>query len=395
MVFGGVGVLEGVAHAHAFVRSLLDAVHEGRLTEAGRLEDGRRDVDDVVELVPDLALGVDATRPVHDGAVAGPAPVGGHLLGPLVGRVHRVRPAHGVVVVRVRGPEVVDPGGHELRGLQRAGPVENEQLVEGAVQVALRRGAVVADDHVDERVVEDLEVGQGVDQPTDMVVGVLEEPGVDLHLAGHDRPQVLGRLVPCGDLVVPRGQLSRLRDHTELLLSREGFLAQRVPALVELAAVFVRPLGRNVVGRVRRTRRVVGEERLVRHQGLLLPHPRDRAVGHVLGQVVALLRSPVGLHGRLVLVERRRVLVGLAAEEAVEVLESPAAAGPVVEGPHRTGLPDRHLVALAELRRAVAVELEGLRQRRAVVGPQRVVAGRRGRDLGDPTHAHAVVVPPR
>ena len=80
-----------------------------RLGQAGRLEDGRRDVDDVVELRADLALGLDALRPVDDRAVAGAAPVRGDLLGPLVGRVHRVRPADGVVVVGLGPAELVEP----------------------------------------------------------------------------------------------------------------------------------------------------------------------------------------------------------------------------------------------------------------------------------------------
>ena len=169
-------------------------------------------------------------------------------------------------------------------------------------------------------------------------------------------------------------------------------LAQRVPALVELALVLGRPLGGHVVRRVRRARRVVDEERLVGHQRLLLAHPVDRVVGHVLGEVVALLRRAVGLDRDGVLVDRRRVLVRLAADEAVEVLEAAAAGGPGVERPHRARLPHRHLVALAELRRRVAVELQRLGQRRRRVRAHRVVAGRRGRDLGDAAHADRVVV---
>ena len=141
--------------------------------------------------------------------------------------------------------------------------------------------------------------------------------------------------------------------------------------------------------------REVGEERLVRHQRLLLAYPGDRMVGDVLGEVVTLLGGAVGLHGRGVLIERGRVLVCLAADEAVEVLEPATTRGPVVEGAHRAGLPDRHLVTLAELRGRVAVQLERLGQRRAVVGPHRAVPRRRGRDLGDATHADAVVVATR
>ena len=87
--------------------------------QPGGLEDGRRDVDDVVELVADLALGLDAVRPVDDRAVAGAAPVRGDLLGPLVRRVHRVRPADRVVVVGLGRAELVDPRRHELGRLQR------------------------------------------------------------------------------------------------------------------------------------------------------------------------------------------------------------------------------------------------------------------------------------
>ena len=48
--------------------------------------------------------------------------------------------------------------------------------------------------------------------------------------------------------------------------------------------------------------REVHEERLVGHQRLLLAHPLDRLVRHVLGEVVALL-------GRLLRLDRRRAFV--------------------------------------------------------------------------------------
>src|SRR4029453_2579301 len=41
---------------------------------------------------------------------------------------------------------------------------------------------VVTDDVVDQGVVQDPEVGEGVDDPADVVVGVLQEPGIDLPL---------------------------------------------------------------------------------------------------------------------------------------------------------------------------------------------------------------------
>ena len=158
-----------------------------------------------------------------------------------------------------------------------------------------------------------------------------------------------------------------------------------------LPLVLVRPLRPHVMRRVGRPRREVHEERLVGHQRLLLADPVDGVIGHVLGEVVALLRRAVGLDRHRVLVDRRRVLVRLAADEAVEVLEA-RAGRPGVERPHGARLPDGHLVALAELRRRVAVQLEGLGERCRGVRPDRVVAGCRRRDLGDAAHAHRVVV---
>ena len=145
---------------------------------------------------------------------------------------------------------------------------------------------------------------------------------------------------------------------------------------------------------VRRPRCEVHEERLVGHERLLLARPLDRLVGHVLGEVVALLRRRLGLDRRRALVDGRVVLVRLAADEAVEVLKACTAGRPRIERAHRARLPDRHLVALTELGRRIAVEQQRLRQRRAGIGPNRAVSGRRGGELGDDAHAHGVMVAP-
>ena len=182
------------------------------------------------------------------------------------------------------------------------------------------------------------------------------------------------------------------RNHPERLLTLERLLTEPIPAGVEPAPVLLDPLLGHVVGSVRRPGRVVHEERLVGHERLLLAHPTDRLVGHVLGEVVALVRRLGGIDRNRALVERREVLIGLAADEAVEVLEAAATRRPRVERPERAGLPDRHLVALAELGRRVPVELECHRQRCLVLGKHRRVPGSRGRHLGDAAHVHRMVV---
>ncbi len=388
-------LVERVEHAGALDRRLLHAIDHRRFGEPCRFEDGRREVDDVGELRAQPTLLLDPVGPVHDGAVAGAAPVRGDLLGPLERGVHRPRPTDRVVVVRARRAELVHLGDHELRGLQGGHPVEVGHLVERPVERALGGGAVVADDVVDDRVVEDLEVLEGVDQPADVVIGVLQEPGVHLHLPGQHRLQLVGHVVPRRDHVVPHGQLRVGRDHTQLLLTGERALALHVPAVVEPAGVPVGPLLGDVVRRVGRAWREVDEEGLVGHQRLLLTDPADRMVREIIGQVVTLLGRGRRLDRSRPVVQGRVPLVVLPADEPVEVLEPATTRRPCVERPHRRGLPHRHLVALAELRRRVPVQLERLRQRRLGVRPQRVVARRRRRRLGDRAHPYRVVVPTR
>ncbi len=392
--FLGGAVVEGVPHADAVQRLLGDAVDLSRFGDARHVEHRCGDVDDVVEVGAHLAFGGDAGGPVHDRAVAGATPVRCDLFGPLIGGVHRMRPPDGVVIERLGCSEVVDPRRHELGRLHVGHTVEREQLVERAGRCALRRRAVVADDVVDQRVLEHAQVVDGVDQPTEVMVGVIEEPGIDLHLSCQHRPEIVGHVVPCGDLGGPRGQLCVTGDDPEFLLLCERSLPLGVPAVVESALVFGRPLLGDVMRRVCRPRRPVDEERLVGHQRLLLADPLDRVVGHVLGEVVALLGGAVGLDRNGVVVDRRVVLVGLPPDEAVEVLE-PAAGRPLPEGAHRTGLPHRHLVALTELGGGIAVEFEDLRQGGCGVRPDRVVAGRRGREFGDRAHPHRMVIAPR
>ena len=107
----------------------------------------------MTELVALATLVGDPVGPVHDGAVTCAAPVRGHLLGPLIGRIHRPRPPDGVVTIGSFAAELIELGHQELGGLNFGHAVEVGHLVERAVQRAFGRRAVVADDEVDQRVV--------------------------------------------------------------------------------------------------------------------------------------------------------------------------------------------------------------------------------------------------
>ena len=222
---------------------------------------------------------------------------------------------------------------------------------------------------------------------------MLEEPGVDLHLPGEHRLELVVHVVPGRDLVVAFGELGVLWDHAELLLPGEGLLSDLVPPLIELAPVLSRPFFGHVVGGVGRSGCEVDEERLVRHQRLLLTDPLDGLVRHVLGEVVPVLGTAWGLDRHGVAVDRRVILVGLTPDETVEVLE-PGAGGPLTEWAHRAGLPDRDFVTLAKLSRGIAVQQHRLCQRSRAVGDDRVVPGCRSGHLGDAAKTHGVMVAP-
>jgi len=82
--------------------------------------------------------------------------------------------------------------------------VEELPLVDGAVRPALRAGSVVGDHH-DQRVVVLADLLQERDQLADVVVGVLEETGKDLHHPGVEAPLVGRQRAPVLHVgIVPR-----------------------------------------------------------------------------------------------------------------------------------------------------------------------------------------------
>ena len=157
---------------------------------------------------------------------------------------------------------------------------------------------------IDQRVVELAEVLQSIEYPSDLMVGVLHEAGVDLHLSAEHRLEVLGDVIPGHDLGRASRELRVLGNNTQFLLACQRFLTQDIPTGVELALVLIAPLLGHVVGSVGGPGRVVHEERLARHQCLLLAHPGKSMVGQVLGEVVALFRSFRRFHRSGPLIER-------------------------------------------------------------------------------------------
>ena len=197
------------------------------------------------------------------------------------------------------------------------------------------------------------------------------------------------QLVPVLDGVGFGRELRVLRDDAHLLLAGEGLFAVLVPAAVELALVLRDPVLRHVMRGVRGAGGEVGEERLVRGQRLLAPDPLDGLVRHVGGEVVVRVVRHLDLDGAVV--DQRRPLIGLAADEAVELVEA-GMRGPAIERSGHADFPRRRLVILAEGGRAVAVLAQDLGQRRDALRPRPGVARERGRHFHDRARVVRMVV---
>ena len=121
------------------------------LRNAGRFEDGRGNVDDMMELAADASDIVDVTRPGHDHALGGPAEMRRHLLHPLERGIHRPRPRRGKMREGlVRAPERIP----EILSLHRHGDaIESGELVRRALKHAFGTRVVVTADVDDQGVV--------------------------------------------------------------------------------------------------------------------------------------------------------------------------------------------------------------------------------------------------
>mmetsp|Transcript_15402 Transcript_15402/g.45059 ORF Transcript_15402/g.45059 Transcript_15402/m.45059 type:complete len:260 (-) Transcript_15402:78-857(-) len=240
--------------------------------------------------------------------------------------------------------------------IDRAGEgVLSEELLDRAL-LTLRRPPVVREDVDDQGVVREALALQLVQDLAVLRVRVLQVACVDLHEAQLEGALPLRYLLPPVHGGVDGGQLGRRRYPTHRLLPLEGHVAQLLPPHVEPAPVPVRPAGPDVVGPVRAARRKVEKEGPVRSEGPVGPDELHGLVGHVLGQVVALLGCPRRLDRVGVLVEARVVLRGLARQEAVKVAEAQAG-GILVEGPRLHEVVHRGVVPLPEGRGVVAVAL--------------------------------------
>ena len=396
----GVGLVKRVGQARTFDRQLLDTVDRVGRRDTGRLEDRRHDVDDVVELAANVARVADVAGPRDRHALRRAAEMGRYLLHPFERRVECPGPRRRVVREGTFGaPELVP---EELILDRHLDAVEGGELVGRAVDHAFGARAIVAADVDDQGVVELAQVLDGLDDTADLVVGVSLIGRIDIRLLDEQLLFFPTQRIPARQLgavvdvlsVRPRRQLRVGRHDAQLLLVGKDRFAQLFPAVVEQVqrADLVNPFLGWVVRRVRGAGHVIDEEGLLRRQRLRLSHVLDRLVGHRRLHVPA----GIALEGE----DRRRVaeqvrlpLAGVAADKAVEVLETHAVR-PLPERPGLAVREERRVVILAEPRGRVAVVPQDGADGALLDRDDRVVTGEAGRDLADHAEAHRVVVAP-
>ena len=264
--------------------------------------------------------------------------------------------------------------------------------VRRAPVTTLRRRSIVGEEQ-HQGVVEYLEVTQRIDQPSDLGVGVVDEPAVGLLEAGKEVLRVVVEFVPTRDPRVAIRKTAISRDDPERLLPFEDAVALHIPSMVEAPSVGLDVLLRGVKRAVRRSEGHVGEKRpSARHLLLVLDH-RDEVVDQVFADVVgaAVAALTRGRHAMIVDRDHRVPLIDLTRQEPIEAFEA-LAEGPTIERPCRGGLRGRGEVPLPGAVGRVAGLTEDLGDRCSRLGQERVRAGEAGCHLGNRGETDRVVV---
>jgi hypothetical protein len=255
----------------------------------------------------------------------------------------------------------------------------------------LGAGTVVAGNEDDYCVVEFSALFNSIDHPTDLIVDEFVVTGVDLHLTFEEFARLCIETVPCWHVLGARCEFGSLGNNAEIFLTFERDFSLLIPAVSEFAFVLVGPLFRRVMRRMCRPRCVVQKEWPVWRNRILIAHPGDGLVRLIDAQVVALLRSPPGLHRILVLVDRRIPLVHLAADETVEIVK-PQRVRPAAMRTDHARLRAGDVVVLADPGSRVSVVLQDAAHRSRVLRNDAGVAGKAGTRLHNDAGASGMVV---
>ena len=235
------------------------------------------------------------------------------------------------------------------------------------------------------------EVVDEVDEATHLLVGVRQVGGEALHEPLGQRALSLLQALPAPHPGRSWRQHGSLGDDPECELAGERLVAPGVPPRGETATVELDPLRRCVVRRVAGARGEVEEERHVVLHGTQVAQVLDGAVGQVRTEVVTLVDRARRRHRVVVVEEGGHELMGLAAVEAVPTVE-PASERPGAAWGAHVDFVFGAQVPLADRVGGVAVGAQNFGQEAVLAGRLAPVARKAGGEVGNPSHAAAVMV---
>ncbi len=363
------------------------ALHTRVGVELQHLQQGRREIGDMAELVTQTGGAPTETRCAHDQRVADP-PAVGVLLVALERSVRCHRPTVREVRMRVRAADVVDPG--DLVGHRLGDHVERPHRVDEPERATLLAGSVVGQ-HDHDGVVECAGRLDERDQAAEVLVEVLEHRRVRAGQPGEESLLVRVVLVPRLHPGVSRREFGAAGDDPHLDLAGQSLVAGPVPALLEHRGVLVDQLARRLVRCVACSRRHREEPWGVGDRGMMACEVADRLVDQIRGQVIAGRVVARCADVGVVADEFGGVLVGFGIEEPVVPIEA-TPERPPVERPGRTRLGESGDVPLPDEVVAVPVWPEDLGDRRNVGCDLAAVAGEAAVEVGEASHSDRVMV---
>ncbi len=202
----------------------------------------------------------------------------------------------------------------------RLGPAGGIHVTVNALHAT---GAIVTCNIEHDRIAGGIISGHFIQQPADFMVRMRQIGRKHLHLPCKYFALGLIKRAPGRYFRWPRRQYSICRYDPQRLLSREDFLPQRIPALIESPLVFLYPLLGHMVRGMHGTGGQIEEIRLLRRDGTMGVQPLDGIVNKVGGQVIVASLPMVRFHRRGVAIEAGRfpVVVTTVVHDAVEIIE--------------------------------------------------------------------------
>src|SRR6266403_2174098 len=268
----------------------------------------------------------------------------------------------------------------QLLVARKRNAVQGRHFVERPGLRAFHARAVVTKDVNNQGVIGETHVLNLLHDAPHSMVGVFLETGIDFHLTRIHFFYFRRYAVPRWECRVTRSKFGTGRNNAELLLSCERFLAQLVPALIELALVFVAPFLRYLVWRMTCTRREIQKERFIRCLRLLIANPRNRVVDHGVVEIKILFLRHAN---NVVILRKKRIeLAGFAAEKSPEIIETERVR-PSIKRARRPLLRIRCKMPLADRRSVVTVGPKNLPDGSGACRPIRAVARPTADQFGD------------